>query len=159
MSEFLIVFLASVSAGIVLGALLFFVLAVQKALFVQKYNQFISSPDEKTPSPYSIWVTNIADVVSSRLVFHGMQLAKGLKGGAFKQERAIAAAIAKDEAVEGNQVLGYALDAIKPNSFLGKLINKNPEIIGAVTESLKKRGKAVAVGHKDNGGAEFKPFF
>lgn len=119
----------------------------EKTAFLLALRAYFESPNSDTPSEFGRVLVTLSDTMASRIVLHAKTAFMGKASGEVRQQKAIDLAIAKDQAAGDNPLAAAALEAIKPNSYLGKLINGNPAIMAMVGKMFSKGGTSAP----DNG--------
>jgi len=95
------------------------------------FREWITAPDEKTPSPLALFISQIGAVVGGQCGNSVMAAIRGALGGTQKGANAEAMA----EAVEGDSKLGL-VQALAPKLF--RRLNKNPAALAGLQGVLGK---------------------
>jgi hypothetical protein len=111
----------------ILSGLLFVAVICMKIRGVfNEFRQFISAPDEKTPSPLAQLVSAMSDIAARSIVARIKATFMGKQSGAVRAEGAVDEAIAQDQVNGMNPLLGSVLDSFPT---LKKSLLKNPALI------------------------------
>jgi len=133
-------------------ALLTFV-GVYTLRFRSLFRSFVTSPDEKTPSPFAELVSNISDVFSRSVLAGAKTTFMGLQSGLVRGEKAVGADIAEDIISAKNPLLGAALDSFPS---LRKTLRRNPKLIDIVAQRLLDKSTPAPAGSNHSDQFSFK---
>jgi len=91
--------------------------------------QFVTAPDEKTPSPLAQFVSTIADMIARSMMAQIRTTFAGIAGGTARAEDAIGADIAQAALTQANPILAGLLNTV-PQAR--RMLKKHPELIDAI---------------------------
>jgi len=102
----------------------------------ESLTQFVSSPDDSTPSPLAVLVDQTATVFAGRLVGHVKAILSAAQGGNMAAANSAELDIAESALAQSNPGLGM-LAQLLPKKFKRGLL-KNSQFTGALSNMLNK---------------------
>lgn len=123
-----------------------------KSQVYESIYQFVSAPDEKTPSKLAQTVEMMSHIAGHSIAMEVKTTLMGKESGASRQEGAIIGDIVQDQMANSNPVMGMIL-----NSFptLSKRVRKHPELAMIASQALSNIASKSAP-NPGNGQVRFK---
>ena len=144
---------------LVINVAIFALLCVMARRIMSSYReivQFVSAPDEHTPSPLSVIASSVSDIFARSIMAQAKATFMGLQSGENRADKGISADIALDTVSQTNPAIGAILSSFPA---LRKTLRRNPGLLDlAISKLANKQSQAVIAmpGSNGSGGVKFK---
>ncbi len=125
-----------VGSGLVCTFLVFFLVSryvkAREAILRDFVNDYFIPPDNDSPSKFGLTIDAVGQSVGAHLASNMKASIMGMASGEARQEKAAMREVAQTAISQANPALG----AIVSSTPIGKMLGKNPEVLGGIAQWL-----------------------